>query len=229
MTTYDLLQLLIFAVITLLLVLKLRNVLGQRTGSEKKRISWLKTVEKQNSPYAKLPTKKVMMDEGLTSDQEKDYLSDPIQTFEKLQALKKVDPKFNIKRFLDGAKTAFELILSSFAHGDLKSLKKLLDDQVFKNFENVIKKYKDQNLSHHLTIVGFKEVKISDILINNSKAFISVLFVSEQIDVVYNSNKEVEEGHPTKIFEVKNLWTFSRHVNSSNPNWVLVSTKNVSD
>ena len=129
----------------------------------------------------------------------------------KLESVYKKVNNFDHKQFLDGAKKAFEIIITSFNNGDKKTLKDLVSTDVYNAFENAINNNKNNPSSqfYSLVIDGIKEAKVEDNVIS-----ISINFISEQM---LNN----DEG---KIIKNKDTWTFEKPVNSSSPKWILTQT-----
>ena len=135
-------------------------------------------------------------------------------------------PNFDADKFLSGAQRAFEMIVVSFAKGEIEVLKPLLNSKMFKNFEKIIKQRKDENIVAETDFVGFSSVEIINADIDEKKnAKISVRFVSEQANVLRAGDGEIIEGDENFIQSVTDVWTFERNIESKSPNWLLVSTK----
>ncbi len=135
-------------------------------------------------------------------------------------------PNFDTDKFLAGAQRAFEMIVTSFAKGEIEILKPLLNSKMFKSFEKIIKQRKEENITAETDFVGFSSVEILSANIDEkNNATISVRFVSEQANVLRNSDGEIIEGDENFIQSVTDVWTFERNIESKSPNWLLVSTK----
>jgi predicted lipid-binding transport protein (Tim44 family) len=132
--------------------------------------------------------------------------------------------KLSAAIFLDGAKSAFEIILSSFSIGDLPTLKSLLSEKIFLQFQAAIEDRKAKNETLNTKIISIDEANITDAKIENNFAIITIAFKSKQINYVENVQKEVIFGNKTEINSVIDKWTFKKDCNSPNPNWLLVST-----
>ena len=184
-------DILIFAAIAGFIIYRLRSVLGKRTGFQKN-ISDPKPQEtKKQEDVQKIPS---LMDNET-----------------KLEAVYKKVNNFNHREFLDGAKKAFEIIISSFNNGDKKTLKNLVSKDVYSAFEKAIdeKTNNPESQFYSLTVEGIADAKVE-----NDTITISVNFISEQM---LNN----DEG---SIVKNKDTWTFEKPVNSSNPIWILTQT-----
>ena len=184
-------DILIFAAIAGFIIYRLRSVLGKRTGFQKN-ISEPKPQEtKKQEDVKKIPT---LMDNET-----------------KLEAIYKKVNNFNHREFLDGAKKAFEIIISSFNNGDKKTLKNLVSKNVYSAFEKAIdeKTNNPESQFYSLIVEGIADAKVE-----NDTISISVNFISEQM---LNN----DEG---SIVKNKDTWTFEKPANSSSPIWILTQT-----
>ena len=129
------------------------------------------------------------------------------------------------KEFLNGAKIAYETIITNFSSGNLKAIKILLDKKVLNQFNEAIKDRKDKELISETTFIGINSVNIKEHNQLNNMFEVSVDFVSEIISCVRNKEKKVVSGDPEKIKKVYDTWKFSRDVRSQSPNWLLIDTQ----
>ena len=129
------------------------------------------------------------------------------------------------KDFLTGAKIAYETIITSFSSGNLKGVKQLLDKKVYEQFDEAIKSRNASGQVSETTFIGISSAEIKNH--ENKKGFleVTVSFVSEIISCVKDKDNKILSGDPKKIKKVFDTWTFSKEVNSTNPNWLLVSTE----
>ena len=145
------------------------------------------------------------------------------------QELKKInEANFDEKakaEFLQGAKVAYETIVTNFAADDLKNIKTLLDKKVFVSFNDAIIEKKNKGLISETTFIGINSANIKDFNQKNSIFEVTVDFVSEIISCIKDKNKKIISGDPVKIKKVHDTWKFSRNVKSLNPNWLLIDTQ----
>ena len=135
-------------------------------------------------------------------------------------------PHFNRDVFLNGAQRAFEMIITSFAKGEIDNLKMLIDKKLLKNFQDIIKQRQTDGITAENDFVGFISTEITNAhLDNKNNALITVRFVSEQANVLRDASGMVIEGDENFIQSITDVWTFQRNINSVSPNWLLVSTK----
>ena len=184
-------DIIIFAVIAVFIIYRLRSVLGKRTGFQKN-INQQEFVKKETKPEeTKIPQLK--------------------ESEQKLEAVYKKVSSFNHREFLEGAKKAFEIIITAFNKGDKNTLKNLVSKDVYNAFEEAINSGSNNPSSqfYSLVIDG-----IEDANVENGKISIAVNFISEQIE------SENEES----IIKNKDTWTFEKPEASTSPAWLLVST-----
>ena len=128
------------------------------------------------------------------------------------------------KQFLKGAEVAYEQIITYFAKGDKKSLKPLLEKEMFNRFSEVIDKRKNKQLKFETTFIGFKSTKILEFKKIENIYKVTVNFVSEMITCVKDKNNQIIEGNPDTIKTVNDVWRFAKNMWSQNPTWYLVDT-----
>ena len=130
------------------------------------------------------------------------------------------------KDFIQGAKIAYENIVTSFSSGNLKNVKELLDKKVYNQFDEAIKSRNANGQISETTFIGINSAEIKNH--ENNKGFLEVTvnFVSEIISCVKDKNNNILTGDPKKIKKVFDTWKFSKQINSTNPNWLLIDTEN---
>ena len=180
------------------IILRLRNILGRRSGHE-------------NKPMNRYFPKGMEV----------------MQDIENNEAIRNnnVDEEVK-KKFLKGAELAYEQIIMSFAKGDKKALKGLLEKNMFKEFSDVIDKRKKEEVKYETTFIGLKSSKILEFKKIENIYKVSVNFVSEIITCVKDKNDKVIEGSPDTIKTVHDVWKFSKNMWSQDPTWYLVETSN---
>ena len=195
--SFQYLDIILLAIIAAFIILRLRGILGRRTGHEKKDFGDLfgkKTTQSDNEK------KIVNLGSGKLDNAAKE-------------------------QFIKGAKKAYEMIITSFAKGDKKALKPLLNKKIFQNFSDEIDYRKKENLKSELTFVGVKSAEIKNFEKKNNNYTFTVDFVSEIITCKKDKNNNIIEGNPDIIKTVKDVWKFSKNMWSGNPNWYLVETQ----
>ena len=210
----DLLITLIFAAIAVFVILKLRSVLGTRTGFEKK-----------NEPYAPAESRDKIIPLPDRRQQEAPPMGEAKPAMDSgVAAIRRADPSFDAERFLDGAKMAFEMIVTSFAKGDEKALQPLLAPNVFESFAADIRRRREAGETRETTLVAVRSSRLHEARLEGREARVSVLIVSEQINVTRDRAGAVIDGDPKTPETVSDIWTFARDTRSRDPNWQLVET-----
>ena len=180
------------------IILRLRNILGRKTGHQKKPI---------NKYFPK----------GL----------EIMKDIENNEAIKTGNIDENAKKqFLKGAEVAYEQIITSFAKGDKKTLRPLLEKEMFDRFSEVIDERKNKQLKSETTFIGFKSIKILEFKKIENIYKVTVNFVSEIITCVKDKNNQIIEGNPDTIKTVNDVWRFAKNMWSQDPTWYLVDTSN---
>ena len=140
-------------------------------------------------------------------------------------AIRTADPSFEPTGFAAGARSAFTTIVEAFAKGDTGPLRQLLDPQTFSSFESAIRGRNERREKAETTLIGFEASDVADAQMQGSFAEVTVRFVSEQINVVRNADGQIADGNPNEVQKVVDLWTFRRDTKSSDPNWLLIKTE----
>ena len=228
---------LLFLVLAVVIFIRLRGVLGRRTGNERPPYDpYTRPDAKQaGSPegtVVALPrgrTGKPAADAGPTQEDIDErlerYATKDSPLGKSLTELIKADPSFDPGQFLDGAKAAYEMIVGAFADGDEKTLKQLLGKDVLDGFMRAIDEREARGEELQSTLVGIDKADILEAEIKDKQAFVTLKFVSELISVTRDAEGDVVDGDPTKVREVTDIWTFARNITSRNPNWKLVATE----
>jgi predicted lipid-binding transport protein (Tim44 family) len=178
------------------IILRLRNILGRKTGHQKKPIN-------RYFPKGMEVLKDIENNEAIRTGN--------------------VDEEAK-KQFLKGANIAYEQIITSFAAGDKKSLKKLLGKSMFADFSEVIDERKKKEFRYETTFIGVKSSKVLDFKKIENIYKVTVNFVSEIITCVRDKNDKIVEGNPDIIKTVNDVWKFSKNMWSRDPTWYLVET-----
>ena len=198
---FQYLDILILAVIAALVLLRLRSVLGRRTGHEKtdtSRFAYEKPQENQEEEISKIqPT---------------------------VNHKPKEDGWFDQKDFLNGASNAYELIITNFESGNKEALKPFLSDSVMSSFEDVIDQRKANDEKVEFNFIGIESSEVVHKDLKSNPMEVTVRFISEMITCIKNSKDEVISGSLNQVQKITDIWTFAKKKNSKNPNWLLVAT-----
>lgn len=143
-----------------------------------------------------------------------------------LEGLRGAESGFDLDGFLEGARSAYEMILMAYEEGDRETLNSLLAPDVLSAFEGVIAQREEQGMRVEARFIGVRDVRPVKLEFEPElkEADVTLRFVGEMITAVYDSDNRVVEGDPTEIKRQTDIWTFSRVMGSPNPNWLLTAT-----
>ena len=186
-------DIILLAMIAGFIILRLRNILGRKTGHEDKIVGSF--AETKFGQFKKKTNDEKITEEGLVGEQKEE--------------------------FLIGAEIAYESILTAFSKGDKKKLKDLLSPEMASNFEQAIIQRNKDKISSELTFIGMKSSNLEKFEKIKTEFFATVKFVCEIISVKRDKDNKIIEGNPDKIKIVTDHWKFSKNIFSKNPNWYL--------
>lgn len=220
---FEYFDIILFAMIAAFLVYRLGSVLGKRTGHERQ----------GREPFGRLGGKEAGAESGNDNvvtipqrgaPQHEEEPDTPLGAA--LTQIKLADSSFTRKDFLEGARAAFEMVITAFALGDMKTLRSLLSQEVYDNFAEAIRTRERANQTRETTLVGIDVAEIVEAKLEDKRnAYVTVKYVSQQVNATRDEAHNVVEGDPNAIEKVTDVWTFLRDARSSNPNWQLVATR----
>lgn len=220
-------ELIIYAAVAVFLIFRLFSVLGKRTGhqerppfpptGEREKLDPPENDKSEDENVVRLPG---AFDEPV---EESAQYAGPAG--EGLRQINAADGNFEPDQFLGGARMAFEMIVTAYAEGDRKALKDLLDKPTYESFAGAIDAREKEGHRMEDTLVGIDAADVAEAVLDRDMAKVTVRFVSQQVNVTYDSEGRVLDGDPTSIETVSDLWTFARSVKSRNPNWQLIETR----
>jgi len=217
-------DIILIALVAIFLVLQLRRVLGRRHGEERQRPDPIAQPDSasRDDKVVDLPRREPA-DSNLPRGVDVVSKGGPAEAG--LAQIKIADSSFEPRSFVQGARQAFEMIVSAYAQGDTKSLRPLLSDEVYERFAAAIRQRQDNKETLETGLVGFEKSEIVGAEMRGREARVTVKFVSEQINVTRDAEGLIVDGNPNEVTRVTDMWTFARDTNSSNPNWLLVATE----
>ena len=224
--------------VAIFVLYRLRQVLGTRTGRERNPLERRQDAQQANQQPATDDTVVPLRPRpAQTSNEDAERqarkLEAEIAQFahgdEKLaaglKAIAEVDSSFTPKSFLEGAKTAYEMIVTAFAAGDRATLKNLLEKDVYDGFERVIRERESAGRKVDFTFVGLPKVEISDAELDKRNALVTIRFHAEVVSATRDMDDgELIEGNAEQVTNIADEWTFARSTRSRDPNWKLVAT-----
>lgn len=223
-------DILVFAVIAAFIILRYRSMLGEKTGRDAKDIEREKEERRaramqQMQRVVQLPQKvsdaTVILDTMGGKDVHSAYGGELKETLDKAQ---KIDADFNAEDFLEGAKSAFEMVIDAYSKRDDDTLKMLLAKPVYAQFSDAIKASEQEGKITHNTLVAINKAQITEAKLVGTQATISVEFLSDQIQLLRSPAGEILEGNASEEIEVEDRWVFARDLRSASPNWSIIET-----
>ena len=207
-TSFPYFDIVIFGVIAVFLILRLKNILGTKTDIEDPNINKEQSGKKFSNVF---PLKT-------------NINNDPSN---EVQKIVKVDPQFNVDDFLSGSEMFFKMVLESFVNGNIDNIEEYTKPSVLKSFKNAIN---DRIKENEIEIIELNSIKKHEILsanITKTSIKIKVLFETFQIRALMDKDKKIIDGDKDNQILVKDEWVFERKINTNNNNWVLIETKSV--
>ena len=224
----------IFLALAVFIFLRLRSVLGQRTGRERP----------PYDPYAAREPARPATDNVValpnrtpeTSAQAPAAPAEPVERWKGvaeagspiakgLDAIAGAAPDFDAKHFLTGARAAYEMIVNAFAEGDRRVLKNLLSREVYDGFETAITDREKRGDTVESRFVSIDKAEIAAAEVRGRNVQLTVRFHSQLVSVTRDKDGNVIDGNADKVTDVTDVWTFARDVSSRDPNWKLVATE----
>jgi predicted lipid-binding transport protein (Tim44 family) len=207
-TSFPYFDIVIFGVIAVFLILRLKNILGTKTDIEDPNINKEQSGKKFSNVF---PLKT-----NINNDSSNE-----------VQKIVKVDPQFNVDDFLSGSQMFFKMVLESFVNGNIDNIEEYTKPSVLKSFKNAIN---DRIKENEIEIIELNSIKKHEILsanITKTSIKIRVLFETFQIRALMDKDKKIIDGDKDNEILVKDEWVFERKINTNNNNWVLIETKSV--
>jgi len=222
----------ILPAIALLLVWRLYTVLGKRTGNERPRpgpAGMRRTGDAAEGNVVQLPGRPADADraalEPARDAPPRVALNVDPAAQPGLDRIAAAEPGFDPASFLGGARAAFEMIVNAYAAGDSATLRPLLSDEVFAQFDGAIRKRAAAQEVLTTTLIGITEAAIAEADADTRVARVTVRFVTEQVNVTHDAEGRVVDGDRSTVTKVTDLWSFSRNLRARDPNWTLVATR----
>lgn len=203
----------IFALIAVFILARLRSVLGRRTGTERP------PVEPYQPPRAATVHQ---LRPAPAAPQGRDRARSLEAGLAEISA---ADPSFDEGRFIAGAIAAFRMIVDAYARGDVATLRPLLAPSVLASFESSIKARQAAGETLETTLGRIDTAELVDPHVEDHMALVTVRFVSDQVNLLRDASGAIIDGAPNESVEVTDLWTFARDTRSSDPNWQLIATR----
>jgi len=226
----------IFLALAVFIFLRLRSVLGQRTGRERPpydpyspqdaaRRPMDKVVPMPQRPTDAAPARPAETVQPPAADRWKDLAETGTPVAAGLDAIAAADPSFDGKHFMAGARAAYEMIVTAFAGGDRRQLRNLLSREVFEGFDTAIADRERRGETAESRFVSIDGSTVTAAELRNRTAQVTVRFVSKLISATRDRDGAVIDGNAEKVTDVTDVWTFARDISSRDPNWKVVATE----
>ena len=207
-TSFPYFDIIIFGVIAVFLILRLKNILGTKTDIEDPNINKEQSGKKFSNVF---PLKT-------------NINNDPSN---EVQKIIKVDPQFNVADFLSGSEMFFKMVLESFVNGNIDNIEEYTKPSVLKSFKDAINDRIKENEIEIIELNSIKKHEILSVNVTKTSIKIKVLFETFQIRALMDKDKKIIDGDKDNEILVKDEWVFERKINTNNNNWVLIETKSV--
>jgi predicted lipid-binding transport protein (Tim44 family) len=225
----------IFLALAVFIFLRLRSVLGQRTGGERppydRAARNVVQGAQDNNVVPPLPGAVIdqaplapTADVTPPTDRWKGIAEAGTPLAQGLDGVVAQDSSFDPRHFLSGARSAYEMIVLAFANGDRRALKDLLSTEVYESFESAIKDREKHEQKTETRFVSIDKAELVSAEARDRSAQLTVRFVSQMVSVTRDKAGSIVDGNPDKVTDITDVWTFARDVTSRDPNWKLVGT-----
>ncbi len=224
----------IFLALAVFIFLRLRNVLGQRTGNERPpfdRAARTTVQAAQDNNVLPMPGKVIdqaplapSAEMAPASDRWKGLAEPGSALAQGLDAIVQKDSSFDPRHFISGARSAYEMIVLAFANGDRRALRDLLSSEVNESFDAAIKDREKHEQKTETRFVSIDKAELVGAEMRDRTAQLTVRFVSQMISVTRDKAGTIVDGSPDKVADITDIWTFARDTSSRDPNWKLVGT-----
>ena len=209
-TSLPFIDIIVFAIIAVFLIYRLKNILGAKTGfdpssSEERQV--LKKTPNNVVEFSKKPNIEI-----------------PKRLSDKLLTLKSLDNNFDIDEFITGANIFFKMVINSFVSGKLEDIREYIKPSIYKDFENSLNERIKEGEKLIIDIKEIKSTNIKQIKIFKNNVKIQVLFETLQIKALKDKDDKFIDGDLHTDIKVSDLWTFERNFSSGNKNWTLIET-----
>lgn len=220
--------------LAIVILFRLRSVLGTRTGNERSPLERRREAAAKagEDTIVQMRSRPVEPVRDADAERQARRLATEIEQVSNgddkvaagLKAIADADLNFSPKNFLEGAKTAYEMIVTAFAQGDRKTLKNLLEKDVYDGFEKAISEREAAGHKIDFTFVGLPRIEISEAELDRRNANVTIRFHAEVVSATRDKDGNLVEGNADQVTTIADEWTFARNPKSRDPNWKLVAT-----
>jgi predicted lipid-binding transport protein (Tim44 family) len=221
----------IFLALAVFIFLRLRSVLGQRTGSERPPFDRNALQGAQDKNVVTMPGKVIdqaplapTTEPTPPTDRWKGLAEPGTPLAQGLDAIVDKDSTFDPRHFISGARGAYEMIVLAFANGDRRALRNLLSPEVYESFDAAIKEREKNEQKTETRFVSIDKAELVGAELRDRTAQLTVRFVSQMISVTRDKAGNIVDGSADTVADITDIWTFARDTSSRDPNWKLVGT-----
>lgn len=226
----------IFLALAVFIFLRLRSVLGQRTGRERPPYDPYSARDAVRSPAndkvvtlpsrpAEAPSRPAEVAQQPPEERWKGIAEAGSAAAAGLDAIAAAEAGFDAQHFITGARTAYEMIVTSFAEGDRRQLRSLLSREVFDGFDAAIAEREGRGETAETRFISIDGSAITAAELRGRTAQITVRFVSKLVSATRDRSGNVVDGNAERVTDVTDVWTFARDISSRDPNWKVVATE----
>lgn len=222
--SFQFLDIILYAMIAAFIFLRLRRVLGRRTGHEG-------SAPSSHDRKSERQRARALADDGRRADEDAELTELTLQrnlsasVRKELAKIARAEPSFRLDEFLQGAKRAYRMILEAFWAGQKEEFRDFLSDQVYDQFSGVIDGRENDGLKVENRLLDTDEISVDSARLVDRTGEITIKFRSDIIAVTRNREGTLVEGDLSDSIQVTDIWTFSRELGSRDPNWLLVATR----
>ena len=213
---FQFIDIILLAMVAGFIALRLRSVLGRRTGEE--------PPPQEVLEHGRVAADGAVLGAGPGLSEAVQKLESDTRMRRALREIRQADPDFDVDRFLEGAKAAYSLILEAFWSGDKETLKRFLNDDVYEQFVSVIDERAAAGHTLEARIVDLVGVEITDLTLRGRMVEVSVTYRAEIVSVTRDREGRLVSGNESDTTSVVDVWTFARAAASDDPNWTLIAT-----
>jgi predicted lipid-binding transport protein (Tim44 family) len=218
------LDIILLAMVAGFILLRLRSVLGRRTGHEPNPGDGVNEPKGEDDNVVPLPDQS-SREAAIEKRKEGAKLwADDSPVAGGLTQIKIADPKFDVDDFVAGSRAAYEMVVAAFAASDHDTLRNLLADDVYESFAAAIDDREEANQTLEQTIVAIESADLAQAQLNGRDAEVTMKFVTDMITTLKDENGEPLAGQSTSPRRITDIWTFGRDTGASDPNWRLIET-----
>lgn len=219
-------DLLILGTVLLVLVFRLWNLLGERSPDEKppRGLASLKMAEDAAEAAREISALREKEEKTQSHHQEHTIPVKDQEIYDKYPALKEIalkDPQFSLDDFFKGARYAFATIIESFTNDSLQTIRPLLSPKVMARLREALRERNNQSRRQETHVISVDKCEIVNVSLEKGKIYLTVQFLSTQINALYDAVGKLIEGDPQKMNKISDQWTFVRSVRAQDPNWTL--------